>query len=322
METIKNGIYSNYGYNEEDVEQVKISINKIKKDGYFKGCNNLNIYYQVFSVINEKGRIVISHGFSECIEKYNELIYYFTEMGYSVYAIEHRGHGRSGSFGKKHKSQISIDKFEYYVEDLRIFLDTIVVGKDVDLYLYAHSMGGAIGTMFLEKYCGYFKKAILSAPMMDINTGEYHKAISYLISQIYINIGKGKEFLFGQGPFEGKYDLESSGTSNMYRYKNHLDYLNKDEELQRCGGSFKWLNESLKATKEILKKRNIEKINIPILFFQAGRDTFVKEKGQNKFCEIANMCKKIRFENGKHELYMEDDEIMIEYLKNISEFLK
>ena len=71
METIKSGIYSNYGYNEEDVEQVKISINKIKKDGYFKGCNNLNIYYQVFSVINEKGRIVISHGFSECIEKYN-----------------------------------------------------------------------------------------------------------------------------------------------------------------------------------------------------------------------------------------------------------
>ena len=44
METIKSGIYSNYGYNEEDVEQVKISINKIKKDGYFKGCNNLNIY--------------------------------------------------------------------------------------------------------------------------------------------------------------------------------------------------------------------------------------------------------------------------------------
>ena len=64
METIKSGIYSNYGYNEEGVEQVKISINKIKKDGYFKGCNNLNIYYQVFSVINEKGRFVISHGFS------------------------------------------------------------------------------------------------------------------------------------------------------------------------------------------------------------------------------------------------------------------
>ena len=32
METIKSGIYSNYGYNEEDVEQVKISINNILKD--------------------------------------------------------------------------------------------------------------------------------------------------------------------------------------------------------------------------------------------------------------------------------------------------
>ena len=54
METIKSGIYSNYGYNEEDVEQVKISINKIKyinrnllilEDEYIMLVDLVNKYY-------------------------------------------------------------------------------------------------------------------------------------------------------------------------------------------------------------------------------------------------------------------------------------
>lgn len=295
---------------------------KIKEAGYFVGKNSANIYYEKYSIENEKGRIVILHGFSECIDKFTEMIYYFTEMGYSVYAIEHRGHGRSGSLSNIHKSQVNIDKFIYYVEDLKIFLDRIVAKKDSDLYLYAHSMGGAIGTMFLEEYSGYFKKAILSAPMMEIKTGDFPKWVSYIISSVYIAVGNGNNYLFGQGPFDGKYDLEGAGTSNKYRYENHLEELKSNEEIQRSGGSFKWIFQSLKASDKIIKKENVQKINIPILLFQAGKDTFVKDRGQNKFCERARNCKKVRFENAKHEIFGENDEILLEYLKIIKEFLK
>lgn len=322
MKNIKYEIFKNYGQDEYALNFVKENINKVKVSGRFKGCNNLNIYYEFYKIKDEKGGIVISHGFSECIEKYNELIYYFMEMGYSVYAIEHRGHGRSGSLGKYDKTQINIDKFEYYVEDFKKFLDLVVVKESTNLYLYAHSMGGAIGIMFLEKYNQYFKKAILNAPMLEINTGKYPKLFSYLMSEIYVKLGRGDEFVFGHGPFYKKYDLDSSGTSNKYRYKNHLKDLYNNKELQRGGASFKWLNESLKACNNILKKSNISNIKIPILFFQAGKDKVVNEGGQNKFCDNLDKCKKIKFENGKHELYMEDDNILKDYLKYIREFLK
>lgn len=205
-----NKFIYNYGFDKELVENAKEKLSKIKEVGYFEGKNNANIYYEKYSIDNEKGRVVISHGFSECIDKFTEMIYYFTEMGYSVYAIEHRGHGRSGSLSKTHKNQINVEKFKYYVDDLKTFLDKIVVEKDTDLYLYAHSMGGAIGTMFLEEYNGYFKKAILSAPMMEIKTGDFPKWIAYIISSLYILAGKGDKYLFGQGPFDGKYDLEGA----------------------------------------------------------------------------------------------------------------
>ena len=314
--------FSDFGKNKEDVTFVKKEIDKIKEKGYLKGSNNLNIYYETHNVKNKKGSIVISHGFSEYIEKYNEIIYYFTQMGYSVYIIEHRGHGRSGKLGKYHDIQISVEKFEYYVEDFKTFLDLIVKKESSNLYLYAHSMGGAIGIRFLQQYDNYFKKAILTAPMIEINTGKYHRLFSYLISQVYVKFGMGEKFLFGQGPFSEKYDLNSSGTSNKYRYENSFNYLLNNKELQRGGASFRWLNESLKATNKILKKQNIDNIKIPILFFQAGRDEFVKESGQNKFYEQLKQCNKIRFDNGKHELYMENDNILKPYLKHIKEFLK
>lgn len=322
MDTVNFEFFSNYGSNKKDVERVNNILGEIREQGYFKGKGDSNIYYQKYCIDNEKGRIVISHGFSECLEKYKELIFYFIKMGYSVYGIEHRGHGRSGYLGKVHNTQVSIDKYEYYVEDLKAFVESVVYDEASKLYLYAHSMGGGIATLFLEKYNKYFKKAILSAPMMEINTGNYTNLIAHLISKIYIFVGKGDNFLFGQGPFDGKYNLEEAATSNKYRYENHLNELRNDKLLQRAGGSFYWINEGIKLTNEIFKEKNIKNLNIPILLFQCGKDTFVNERGHNKFGKKYDKCKIIRFENGKHELYRENDDILKVYLKEIEEFLK
>ena len=101
MNEVTNIFCSNYGQDEDIIKEVERKLNVKKESGYFKGCNNISIYYEKFIVENEKGSIVISHGFTECLEKFTELIYYFTEMGYSVYGLEHRGHGRSSNLNLK-----------------------------------------------------------------------------------------------------------------------------------------------------------------------------------------------------------------------------
>ena len=320
MNEVTNIFCSNYGQDEDIIKEVERKLNVKKESGYFKGCNNISIYYEKFIVENEKGSIVISHGFTECLEKFTELIYYFTEMGYSVYGLEHRGHGRSSNLNLKEKSQIHIDSFDYYIEDLKIFMDEIVQKKGNSVFLFAHSMGGAIGTLFLEKYQEYFEKAVLSSPMMEINTGSYSENMAYLISKFFIAIGKGKNYIFGQGPFNGEYNLEESATSNKYRYSRHLNALRANEVLQRNGGSFKWINEAIKATRKLKKEENIKKIQIPILLFQSGKDTFVNDEGHNTFRKHAQNCKFVRFDNGKHELYFENDDILEPYLKEIVKF--
>ena len=65
--------------------------------------------------------------------------------------------------------------------------------------------------------------------------------------------------------------------------------------------------ESFKNTKKITQKDNIEKIEAPILLFQAGNDDYVNPGGQDKLNKYAKECEKIFVEESKHEFYREVD---------------
>ena len=240
---------------------------------------------------------------------------------YSVYIIDHRGHGKSGRLGIDN-SQVNVEDFNYYVKDLKTFLDSIVVPNlnDRKLYLYAHSMGGAIGALFLEKYNNYFEKAILNCPMMEIDTGKYPKIVSKIVAKVFCTIGMGDKYLFGHGPFNCKPDFRNAATSSQKRYDSYFNKQLEHKELQTSGGSFNWLNQAFKGIKELLKSENIKNIKADVLLFQAGKDTFVKPEGHNKFLSVAKNCEFIKFEDAKHEIYIEKDEIFNPYIEKVLEF--
>ena len=79
-------------------------------------------------------------------------------------------------------------------------------------------MGGAIGTLFLERYPNYFDAAVLSSPMLEINTGSTPAPIAKLIANLYDIIGKGDKYVLGQKSFSGEYEFKESGTTSKNRY--------------------------------------------------------------------------------------------------------
>ena len=133
-------------------------------------------------------------------------------------------------------------------------------------------------------------------------------------------IGLGNKYLFGHGPFNSKPDLKKSGTSSQKRYDSYFNKQLEHKELQTSGGPFNWLNQSFKGIKELFKEENISNIKADILLFQAGKDTFVKPEGQNKFASLAKNCELIKIEDAKHEIYTEKDEIFNIYIKKVLEF--
>lgn len=314
---------SEKNFEQEMKETVLPYLETYRTEGYVEPQKGIRLRYHAFWKKDSKGTVAVSHGFSENMGKYQELAYYFLENNYSICIVEHRGHGYS-TREVENKSKVHIDSMDSYVEDFKGFLDQVVVPKagDKPLYLFSHSMGGCIGTLFLEKYPDYFDKVILNAPMLGINTGKYPQNFAQMASGIFTMSGCGQKYVFGHGDFTGKNVFADSAMTSKSRYDYTLALRKQDEHYQTSGATFQWLRAAILGTKKALKPENIEKINCPMLMFQAANDTFVTEYGEYYF---VNRAKDIRFvyvPNSRHEIFQSETKTIIPYYHEIFSFLE
>ena len=312
---------SQNNYKDEMVSKVEPYLKERAQGDYIIGVNNVKLYYEKYITENAKANIVICHGLGEFIEKYNEIIYYFMRAGYSIFVIEHRGHGRSQRLGIDN-SQVHIEKFQNYIEDFRKFMDEIVVpnSSDKKIFLFAHSMGGAIGTIFLEKYTSYFKAVILSAPMYRINTGKIPKVLANVIVSIMKLYGKEKNYLPGKAPYVDKKALSDKSTSCKERRYYLYEKIKNNDSYKSGGPSVLWYIESVRATKKLIRKENASKVEIPVLLFQGEYDTHVVSKAHDEFALYAKDCEIVNLKGAKHEVYFERDEITFCFLDRVLSF--
>ena len=274
----------------------------------------------VYKVSNPKGTIMISHGFTESWMKFREMIYYYMNEGYNVCIHSHWNHGDSRDVAPMGQPT-HIDSFQSYVDDFAAVYDAITAKLEAPRFLYAHSMGGLIGALFVEQHPHAFDKAIFSAPMFEINRGPLPYFVAKKIASFLCLIGKGNSFLPGQGMYSDKEDFENSASDCKNRYLVYYREQVKNPNLQNSGCSCKWALESFLAAERMLQKKNCSRINIPVLLFQAENDTFVLPGGQDKFIENVPGSKLIFVPNTKHEIYLSDDAVLKRYVAAIMGFL-
>ena len=288
--------------------------------GYVTAEDGAEIYYEQYLLEDAKQHVVILHGFTETSQKYKEVIYYFMQAGYSVSIIDHRGHGLSER-EVEDASMVHIEDFDTYVSDLKVFMDEIVMPSvaNGDVFLYAHSMGGGIGSLFLEQYPEYFKAAVLNAPMMEIHTGSVPKMVAKGIANFMEFIGKDENYILGHGPYEGIGENHFP-TCSQARFTYNETQKAANEAIQLNGGSFAWLDAGFEATEQM--QEEAAQATVPILLFQADEDTYVLPEGHYIFANQAPNTQLIFVEDSQHEIYLSSNEIMIPYFNTIFEFLE
>ncbi len=308
----------------EDMESiVEECLGKVRKTGYVNSEKDKDIYYEMFENENPKGNIVISHGFTESGEKFKEMAYYFFVAGYSVFVIDHRGHGRS--YRKVANYSVThIEDFEDYTKDLKALVEKIVKphSNGKPLYLYAHSMGGAIATLYAENYPEDFSKVVLSSPMLSINFGGYPAWIGTLIAKVAVLFGKKEKKMFVHQEFNPNEKFEDSSAGSRARFQWYLSKRIKTKEFQNYAGTYSWLLQSIYGLKKIFLRENLKKIKVPILLFQAQNDTVVTSEGQDKLEKEVNMVRLVKVNGSKHEIYMQSNNILNPYLHEIFKFLE
>ena len=278
------------------------------------------IYYEHYRADSPKAVVVISHGFTESIRKYAECMYYLLQAGYEVWGLDHRGHGRSYR-DNDNPYVVYVRRFKDYVFDLHHLTETKIqpAADGLPLYLYCHSMGGNIGVRMLELFPGYYSKAVLSSPMLGLSFANIPLAAALAVVSVRSIGPGGRQPLSPVGAMPEE-TFEASAANSEPRFRWYYEKKLADPQLQTCVAANSWGREAILACGLASQRSKIARIRIPLLLFQAGDDSFVKNEAQDEFASFAPDCTMQKMPGLRHELYFSDTETLKKYWEQIFAF--
>lgn len=137
-----------------------------RSEGFFKGYQDINLFFQVWDNPQAKGTIIFTHGHGEHSESYHRLAKAFENDAWTFYGWDLRGHGRSD--GRRGYAAA----FDDYCEDYKIFLEMVLKEEKVQqgpVILLCHSMGGLIEIKTLLRNPDIkFDALVVSAPLLGL----------------------------------------------------------------------------------------------------------------------------------------------------------
>lgn len=105
--------------------------------------------------------VLLVHGYGQHVHMYDTVAATFTVDGASVYAVDHMGHGESEG------ERALFDDVEKVVDDVRLLAERAREEvPQVPVVVVAHSMGGLVGSRYLQRYPDELACGVLSAPAL------------------------------------------------------------------------------------------------------------------------------------------------------------
>ncbi len=292
-------------------------------DGAFESFDGKKIHYEKYICGDAKASIVIVHGFTECAEKFREVSFNFLSWGYNVFVVDNRGHGHSDRLTDDRET-VCIGKFADYVEDLQCFVEKIVrpASDGLPLYVYCHSMGGAITVQHLQTYPGVFKKAVLSAPMIQAQTMGLPEWVANFVAKAGTAFGKGnKRIIFSKG-FDPHRTYENSHDTSKARFDYWQKKRCENVSYQVAAPSFNWVKEAVAVSRLNLDAKRNARIEIPVFLCQPEADSSVVSEKENEFIAQVKNGRLKKYTNCRHEIYMSVDSTVAEYYNDIKDFFE
>ncbi len=134
-----------------------------RHEGYFKGFDGTELFYQTWTPDKIRGAIVITHGLAEHSECYHHVARELCEDGWKVFGWDLRGHGRSE--GKRGY----VRHLNNYIEDLNTLLTTVVRHDTPEnLVLFGHSMGGLVTIRYIQNFKPEYAALCVSSPALGL----------------------------------------------------------------------------------------------------------------------------------------------------------
>lgn len=304
---------------EEEYAQKMTAISqqlaKCRHDGMFAGFDGKPLYYEYFQARESRGAVVLVHGLSEFTRKFYEFSWYMLNQGFDIFLYDQRSHGRSCRLTED-PDMIHVEAFSDYEKDLHCFIENVVSPvTDGPLYLYAHSMGCAVALQYLAKHPDVFRKAALSAPMIEPLTGDVPPTLARFGLGAYMLVSKGRERFWRTNNFDPDYPFERSQDKSRARFSWNMGIRLSDDRYHTTPLSFRWVQQSLSVRSRLMRKSFLKKLQTPILMLCAQYDKVVSPQAQEAFAAKCPNCRRVILPDATHGMLCGTQETVLQHIQ-------
>jgi alpha-beta hydrolase superfamily lysophospholipase len=149
----------------------------------FPGARGVRIVYDVWTPDGPpSGVVVLCHGYAEHARRYDHVAERFGEAGLITYALDLRGHGRSGG------RRVWLKRLSDYTDDFAAMADIVASDHpELKRVVVGHSMGGGIVFAYGAEHAGDYSAMVLSGPAVaaQLEAGELLAAVGKAVGKVF-----------------------------------------------------------------------------------------------------------------------------------------
>ena len=271
-----------------------------------------------------KGTILLCQGYTEFLEKYDEVLQELLDREFAVLTFDWRGQGLSSRLIKDPQKG-HITSFADFIKDAELIYQKILIPKmPAPYHIMGHSMGGHLAFRILQEFPTHYTKAILCAPFFgwspNFGAGKLNATVVLLLSNLMKAIGYSQDYAYGATPPSLNKTLPGQ-TSDRVRFQRRVTFYEVEPHLLMGGPTWNWILESTKSLQLILQAKRIATIQTPILLASGGKDEIVDPQSHHRINEISNKITLVDFPTSMHEILMEQDDIRAVFWKEFDQFM-
>ena len=226
-------------------------------EGSFEGAAGGKIHWRVWEAESPVAQVVIVHGYGEHGDRYTRLAGRLNAEGVSVWANDHRGHGRSEGHRGVGTDDGEGNEVARRVEKAR------AEHPGLPIFMFAHSMGGTIGLRYAIDHQDKLDGLVLSSAAVSLEgleiPGLQRKVIT-LLSKVAPRLPANRL------PFEG-----------ISRDPDELQIYMEDPLVYKGAQPAKTVVEILDAMEALPEE--VDQLHIPLLVIAGSADPIVPSAG-------------------------------------------
>lgn len=269
-----------------------------------------------------RGTVVVLQGRGDFIERYFETFRELTARGFCVASFDWRGQGASQRL-QADPLISNVPNFRLYADDLRSVMEK-VVRKELPgpYFALAHSMGGCILLDALTREA-WFERALLTSPMLDVNTGRWPRSLAHLVARVMFWLGLGNMLAPGRPKRAlGPNDFQGNVlTSDKLRYDRDQRTLIAAPHLGIGPVTIGWMHAAFRAMAALARLPEGTRLKCPVLILAAAREYVTRSEACRAFARRVANAACIVVGESRHEILMERDGVRAQFWAAFDSFI-